>query len=153
MKDRYELEYHDKSFLGYIFVSLTLFVFFAEHAFMNSQFLFFAQHSARNSISEWTGTIILGALSFYFIIRFLMKRTRIFIPVIDQRIIRLFTKQPGKKSVEEFIRILEGKVNLAAKKRPEKTDLKDFIIDHPPKRPGSVINYLILNFQIQLYPE
>ena len=70
----------------------------------------------------------------YFIIRFLMKRKRIFIPVKDQEIVRLFHKQPNEKSVDDFIHILEGKVNLAAKKKPEKTDLKDFVIGHPPKR-------------------
>ncbi|HEY0030294.1 MAG TPA: hypothetical protein VGC65_06010 [Bacteroidia bacterium] len=113
LKDRYELEYRDKAILSYIYICITFFVFFATHAALESH-------------PDWTYTAIAGAVWFLFMLRFFTKRMKIYIPTTDKGIIRLYQKQPDKKSVEEFIYILEGKVNLAAKKMPEKDHLKKF---------------------------
>ena len=116
IKDVYELEYHSKSILTYIFIFVLLFGVFAEHSFLNPH-------------PDWTLPAIFGALAILFVIRFFIKRTKIYIPTKEQGLIRLFQKQPDKKTVEEFIYILEGKVNLASKKIPEKINLKEFIVE------------------------
>lgn len=114
IKDQYELEHYDKSNLSYITVFLILFGFCAEHEFMQSH-------------SNWTFSIIFAALAVVFIVRFMLKKIKIFIPTKGQGLIHLFQKQPAKKVVHDFMYALEGKVNLHSKKRPEKTDLRHFI--------------------------
>lgn len=126
IKDKYVLEYRDKSLLVYTFLSVFFFGISAEHSF---QTYLFEKNQSSHSLSDWVFPIVFGLLTVINIVRFFITRRRILIPTKGQGLIKLFQKQPDKKSVDEFIYALEGRINLMTKKRPEKTDLKEFIAE------------------------
>jgi hypothetical protein len=117
MKDRYELEYHHKSVLPY----LSVFTFIAGYL---------AFFSLINDRMGWTAPSIFAVLSLLCVLRFFISRTKIHIPTKEQGMISLFQKEPGKKSVDPFIHLLEGKVSLSSHKGPRKSDLDEFAEDY-----------------------
>jgi hypothetical protein len=114
VKDMYELPYHNKSLLPYIYVFVFVFGSTTPYSFINPRV-------------GWTLPIVFGVLTFLYVFLYFIKRKKIYIPTKDQGMISLFNKQPDKKSVERFIEILEEKVNHASAKIPKKTDLNEFI--------------------------
>lgn len=116
IKDIYELKHNNRYALGYIFVCVSFFVHSGIGLALNPKH------------AEWMSTAISGAITFAFIIRYYIPATKIFIPTKKQGLIRLYKNRPSKKKVQEFIYILEGKVNLSTKKKPEKEDLNQFLM-------------------------
>ena len=115
IKDVYDFQHHDRYALGYIFVGMTFFVTFAVEYALNTQH------------ANWKPTAVSGIVTLIFISRYMIPILKIHIPTKNQGMIRFHKSKPNKKSVREFIYVLEGEVNLVAKKKPEKEDLSDFL--------------------------
>lgn len=115
IKDHYEFQHHDRYALGYIFVAMTFFVTSAVEYALNTQH------------ANWKPSVVSGILTLIFITRYMVPILKIHIPSKSHGMIKLFNNKPSKKSVEEFIYVLEGKVKLMAKKTPEKEDLSQFL--------------------------
>ena len=115
IKDVYDFQHHDRYALGYIFVGITFFVTFAVEYALNTQH------------ANWKPTAVSGIVTLIFISRYMIPIIKIHVPTKNQGMIRFHKNKPSKKSVDEFIYVLEGKVNLVAKKTPEKEDLSQFL--------------------------
>jgi hypothetical protein len=120
VKDLYELEYRNRYVLSYLYVCVFLFGYFAFYYFLNPRM-------------GWITPLIFGILMLICIIRFFIRRMKIYIPAKDQAVISFFKEQPGKKTVEEFIHILEGKADIARRKGPKEDPINDFITHYFPK--------------------
>lgn len=115
IKDIYDFKYNDRYALGYIFVGITFFVTFAVEYALNTKH------------ANWKPTAVSGIVTLIFISRYIIPIIKIHIPTKNQGMIRFHKNKPSKKSVNEFIYVLEGKVNLVSKKKPEKEDLSEFL--------------------------
>lgn len=115
IKDIYDFQHHDRYALGYIFVSITFFVTFAVEYALNTQH------------GNWKPTVVSGIVTLIFISKYMIPIIKIHVPTKNHGMIRFHKNKPSKKSVVDFIYVLEGKVNLIAKKTPEKVDLSDFL--------------------------
>jgi hypothetical protein len=114
VKDLYELESRNRYVLSYLYVFVFLFGYFAFYYLVNPRL-------------GWFVPLILGILMLLCVIRFFVKRMRIYIPTKDKGVISFFQKQPTKKHVERFIHILEGRVDLVKHKRSKEDTMNDFI--------------------------
>ena len=115
LKDVYDFQHHDRYALGYIFVGMTFFVTFAVEYALNTQH------------ANWKPTAVSAIVTLIFISRYMIPIIKIHIPTKNQGMILFHKSKPSKKSVDEFIYVLEGKVNLVTKKTPDKEDLSDFL--------------------------
>lgn len=115
IKDIYDFQHHDRYALGYIFVGITFFVTFAVEYALNTQH------------GNWKPTVVSGIVTLIFISKFMIPILKIHVPTKNHGMIRFHKNKPSKKSVDDFIYVLEGKVNLVAKNKPEKEELSDFL--------------------------